>query len=115
MARINFRSTCLWISLAVALCFALGSAAQLSPDLFTGLQWRMVGPFAMENAFVLSGVIGEPGTFYAGMPQGSNLETTSGGMPEFPIFDSAEVDSIGAIQVAPLRSQHYLCRQQCTP
>ncbi len=102
MARINFRSTRLWISLAVALCFALGSAAQLSPDLFTGLQWRMVGPFHGGRIASVTGVIGEPGTFYAGMPQGGIWKTTSGGMTWFPVFDSVtEVDSIGAIQVAP--------------
>jgi hypothetical protein len=102
MARINFRSTRLWISLALALGFALGTAAQLSPDLFTGLQWRMVGPFHGGRIASVTGVIGEPGTFYAGMPQGGIWKTTSGGMTWFPIFDSVtEVDSIGAIQVAP--------------
>src|SRR5579864_523537 len=102
MIRINLRSTRLWMSAAVALCFALGSGAQLSPDLFTGLQWRMVGPFHGGRIASVSGVIGEPGTFYVGLPQGGIWKTTSGGMTWFPIFDSVtEVDSIGAIQVAP--------------
>ena len=102
MIRINLRSTRLWISLAVALCFALVSAAQLNPDLFSGLQWRMVGPFHGGRIASVTGVIGEPGTFYAGMPQGGIWKTTSGGMTWFPIFDDVTaVDSIGAIQVAP--------------
>ena len=102
MIRINLRSTRLWISLAVVLCLALGSAAQLSPDLFSGLQWRMVGPFHGGRIASVTGAVGEPGTFYAGMPQGGIWKTTSGGMTWFPIFDDVtSVDSIGAIQVAP--------------
>jgi hypothetical protein len=90
------------MSLAVLLCFALGAAAQVGPDLFSGLQWRNVGPYHGGRIASVSGVIGEPGTFYAGMPQGGIWKTTSGGMAWFPIFDQVtEVDSIGAIQVAP--------------
>ena len=102
MVRITRRSTSLWMSLAVVLCFALGAAAQVSPDLFSGLQWRNVGPYHGGRIASVSGVIGEPGTFYAGMPQGGIWKTTSGGMTWYPIFDQVtEVDSMGAIQVAP--------------
>ncbi len=102
MIRINRRSTSLWIFLALVLCFALGAAAQMNSDLFSGLQWRNVGPFHGGRIASVTGVIGEPGTFYAGMPQGGIWKTTSGGMTWYPVFDSVtEVDSIGAIQVAP--------------
>jgi hypothetical protein len=102
MARINRRSTRLWMFLAVVSCCALGAAAQISTDLFSGLQWRNVGPFHGGRIAAVTGVIGEPGTFYVGLPQGGIWKTTSGGMTWFPIFDQVtEVDSIGAIQVAP--------------
>ncbi len=102
MVRINRRSTRLWMLLAVVLCFALGTAAQVSTDLFSGLQWRNVGPYHGGRVASVSGAIGEPGTFYAGMPQGGIWKTTSGGTTWYPIFDQVtEVDSIGAIQVAP--------------
>ena len=92
----------LWISLAVVLCFAFGASAQVSPDLFSGLQWRNVGPYRGGRIASVTGVIGEPGTFYVGLPQGGIWKTTSGGMTWYPIFDQVmEVDSIGAIQVAP--------------
>jgi photosystem II stability/assembly factor-like uncharacterized protein len=92
----------LWISLAVVLCFAFGAAAQVSPDLFSGLQWRNVGPYHGGRIASVTGVIGEPGTFYVGLPQGGIWKTTSGGMTWYPIFDEVtDVDSIGAIQVAP--------------
>ncbi len=102
MIRIALRFNRLWISLTVALCFALGTSAQVAPDLFSGLQWRSVGPYHGGRIASVSGVIGEPGTFYVGLPQGGIWKTTSGGMTWYPIFDQMmEVDSIGAIQVAP--------------
>ncbi len=102
MIGIARRSTILWMALGVVLCFALGAAAQVSSDLFSGLQWRNVGPYHGGRIASVTGVIGEPGTFYVGLPQGGIWKTTSGGMTWFPIFDQVtEVDSVGAIQVAP--------------
>ncbi|HYL62714.1 MAG TPA: glycoside hydrolase [Candidatus Methylomirabilis sp.] len=102
MVRITRRSAGLWISVAVAFCFATGAVAQVSPDLFSGLQWRNIGPYHGGRIASVSGVIGEPGTFYVGLPQAGIWKTTSGGMTWYPIFDQVtEVDSIGAIQVAP--------------
>lgn len=103
MIRINRRSTWLWISLAIVSCFALRAAAQaVSPELFTGVQWRNIGPYHGGRIAAVTGVIGEPGTFYVGLPQGGIWKTTSGGTTWYPIFDQVtEVDSIGAIQVAP--------------
>ena len=102
MVQTTRRSTGVWMSLAAVLCFVLGAAAQVSPDLFSGLQWRNVGPYHGGRIASVSGVIGDPGTFYVGLPQGGIWKTTSGGMTWYPIFDQVtEVDSIGAIQVAP--------------
>src|SRR5579863_3643983 len=92
----------LWISLAAVLCLAFVAAGQVGPDLFSGLQWRNVGPYHGGRIASVTGVIGEPGTFYVGLPQGGIWKTTSGGMTWYPVFDQVtEVDSIGAIQVAP--------------
>lgn len=92
----------LWASLAVVLSFPFGASAQVSPDLFSGLQWRNVGPYHGGRIASVTGVIGEPGTFYVGLPQGGIWKTTSGGMTWYPLFDQVtKVDSIGAIQVAP--------------
>ena len=101
MGHTTRRSNSLWIVLAV-LCFAVGAAAQVTPDLFSGLQWRNVGPYHGGRIAAVTGVIGEPGTFYVGLPQGGIWKTTSGGMTWYPVFDQvSEVDSVGAIQVAP--------------
>lgn len=106
MARIARRWNCLWQSFGVvlccAVCFAVSAAAQVSPDLLSGLRWRNVGPYHGGRIAAVSGALGEPGTFYVGLPQGGIWKTTSGGITWFPIFDQVtEVDSIGAIQVAP--------------
>jgi hypothetical protein len=58
-----------------------------------------------------SGAIGQPGTFYLGAPLGGMWKTTNAGVSWFPIFDQfTNVDSIGAIQVAPSDRKHCLCR-----
>lgn len=102
MTRIARLSSLVMAELAFVICLAIGAAAQVSPDLYSGMQWRNVGPYHGGRIAAVTGVIGEPGTFYAGLPQGGIWKTTSGGMTWYPIFDQVtEVDSIGAIQVAP--------------
>ena len=67
------------------LVFSLGAAAQVSPDLYAGLAWRNDGPFHGGRISSVTGVIGQPGVFYAGTPQGGIWKTTSAGVTWFPI------------------------------
>lgn len=84
------------------LAFALSAAAQVKPDLYSGLRWRNVGPFHGGRISSVSGVVGQNGVFYAGTPLGGIWKTTSAGVTWVPIFDEVtSVDSIGAVQVAP--------------
>jgi photosystem II stability/assembly factor-like uncharacterized protein len=84
------------------LAATLAAAAQVSPNLYAGLQWRNVGPFHGGRIASVTGVIGDSGTFYFGSPLGGIWKTTSAGVTWFPIFDQeTSVDSVGAIQVAP--------------
>jgi hypothetical protein len=81
---------------------AFTAKAQISPDLYTGLTWRNVGPFHGGRVSSVTGAIGQPGVFYAGTPLGGIWKTTSAGVTWFPVFDQEKsVDSIGAVQVAP--------------
>ena len=81
---------------------ALGAAAPIEPNLISGLQWRMIGPFRGGRVSAVSGVIGKPGTFYIGLPLGGVWKTTSAGTTWYPIFDSVkEASSVGSVQVAP--------------
>jgi photosystem II stability/assembly factor-like uncharacterized protein len=81
---------------------AAPSSASLDPRLLSALVWRNVGPFRGGRISAVSGVIGQPGVFYVGTPQGGVWKTTSAGATWFPIFDSVKsVSSIGAVAVAP--------------
>src|SRR5262245_52033758 len=74
----------------------------VSDDLFSGLRWRNIGPFHGGRVSAVSGAISQPGTYYLGSPLGGAWKTTNAGVSWFPIFDQfTNVDSVGAIQVAP--------------
>jgi hypothetical protein len=74
----------------------------IEPNQYAALTWRNVGPFRGGRVGAVTGVIGEPGTFYAGFPGGGVWKTTSAGQTWVPIFDAiTEVSSVGAIEVAP--------------
>jgi len=74
----------------------------VSDDLFSGLRWRNIGPFHGGRISAVTGAIGQPGTYYLGAPLGGAWKTTNAGVSWFPIFDQfTNVDSVGAIQVAP--------------
>ncbi len=88
--------------LIAALGMANALAQTVDPGLYSGLVWRNVGPFRGGRVAAVSGVIGQPGTFYMGMPVGGVWKTTSAGATWYPIFDSIkEASSVGSIEVAP--------------
>jgi photosystem II stability/assembly factor-like uncharacterized protein len=90
--------------LAMTLLTGAISAQTIGGDLYAGLRWRNIGPFHGGRISAVSGAVGEgqSGVFYAGAPIGGLWKTTSGGVTWFQIFDQFQnVDSIGAVQVAP--------------
>jgi hypothetical protein len=90
------------VTTAAALALlGLRSAAPGTPDL-SGLVWRNIGPFRGGRIAAVSGAVGQPGTFYVGLPAGGVWKTTSAGETWFPVFDDIkEVSSVGAVEVAP--------------
>jgi len=87
----------------IFLYFALAPlpAQSVPPDLFSGLKWRLIGPFRGGRAVAAAGVAGDPNTFYFGAVDGGVWKTTNAGVTWTPIFDHQPVASIGAIAVAP--------------
>jgi photosystem II stability/assembly factor-like uncharacterized protein len=77
------------------------SAQQYDPNLYSGLHWRMIGPFRGGRVNAVSGVAGEPDTFYFGSVGGGLWKSNNAGRSWTPVFDSASSASIGAIGVAP--------------
>jgi photosystem II stability/assembly factor-like uncharacterized protein len=74
---------------------------QYDASLYSGLRWRMIGPFRGGRVNAVSGVIGQPNTFYFGSVGGGVWKSTNSGRTWTPVFDSQPVASIGAIGVAP--------------
>jgi photosystem II stability/assembly factor-like uncharacterized protein len=70
-------------------------------DLYSGLRWRMIGPFRGGRVAAATGVPGRPHEFYFGAVNGGVWKTIDGGRVWTPIFDLQSTSSIGAIAVAP--------------
>ncbi|HVS82894.1 MAG TPA: hypothetical protein VHE60_14285 [Pyrinomonadaceae bacterium] len=77
------------------------TAQQYDTNLYSGLHWRMIGPFRAGRVNAVSGVIGQPETFYFGSVGGGVWKSTNAGRTWKPVFDSQSAASIGAIGVAP--------------
>ena len=79
---------------------ALSIGAQVDSSLYSGLRWRMIGPFRGGRVNAVGGVVGQPDTFYFGSVGGGVWKSLNSGRTWTPIFDSNNVASIGALAVA---------------
>src|SRR6266699_3792981 len=106
---LNDRATSLLILCALTLAARPLSAQSTAPRsgpldarLLSALVWRNLGPFRGGRISAVSGVIGQPGVFYVGLPVGGVWKTTSAGETWTPIFDAVTAaSSVGALEVAP--------------
>lgn len=76
-------------------------AGPLPARLFSGLRWRLLGPFRSGRVDAVSGVPGRPNEFYFGAVNGGVWKSVDAGRVWEPIFDAQPVASIGALAVAP--------------
>ena len=83
------------------LAASLAAAQSVSPELFNGLKWRLIGPFRGGRAVAVTGVPGDSTTFYFGSVDGGVWKTIDAGVVWTPIFDDQPIASIGALAVAP--------------
>jgi photosystem II stability/assembly factor-like uncharacterized protein len=79
---------------------ALRAAAPYDPGLYSGLKWRMLGPFRGGRVDAVTGVPGRPNEFYMGAVNGGVWKTVDAGRVWTPVFDGQPIASIGAIGVA---------------
>lgn len=91
-----------WVFVIPLLLLAAAiQAAGFNPDLYSNLQWRLIGPFRSSRVLAVTGVPGRPNHFYFGSVDGGVWQTNDAGRTWQPIFDSEPIGSIGAIAVAP--------------
>ena len=76
-------------------------AQTLDENALKGMKWRQVGPFRGGRALAVSGVAGDPETYYFGSVAGGVWKTTNGGLTWAPMTDKTGIMSVGAIAVAP--------------
>src|SRR4051812_40671302 len=101
--RVHLRACAALCVIAVIIFGCLPSTrAQRRYDLgASGMRWRLVGPFRGGRVNAVSGVPGQPDTFYFGSVGGGLWKSINAGRTWTPVFDSQPIASIGAIGVAP--------------
>jgi photosystem II stability/assembly factor-like uncharacterized protein len=76
------------------------TAKPMDQKLFQDLRWRLIGPFRGGRTLAVTGVRGQPESYYFGSVGGGVWKTNDAGRTWHPIFDSQGIASIGAIAVA---------------
>ncbi|MFC1731543.1 WD40/YVTN/BNR-like repeat-containing protein [candidate division KSB1 bacterium] len=79
-----------------------GAYAQdtINPDHLSTMEWREVGPFRGGRVVAVTGVVGDPNTYYFGGTGSSVWKTTNAGMTWSPVMDNAGTSSVGAVAVS---------------
>src|SRR3982075_3559302 len=75
-------------------------AAQVNPDLFSGMKWRQIGPFRGGRVVAVSGVPGDSATWYFGAVAGGLWKSANASNTLHARVDEQKIASIGAIAVA---------------
>jgi photosystem II stability/assembly factor-like uncharacterized protein/DNA-binding FrmR family transcriptional regulator len=78
---------------------------EVTPDkvdttVYERLKYRYIGPEGNRVTSV-TGVPGDPNTYYAGAASGGLWKSSDGGIHWQPVFDAQPVSSVGALAVAP--------------
>ena len=74
--------------------------ADVNPAQLAGMKWRQIGPFRGGRVIAVSGVPGDPATWYFGGVAGGVWKSTDVGANWKPVFDDQKIASIGAIAVS---------------
>src|SRR6056297_592569 len=79
-----------------------GDANQtVDPSLYADMEYRMIGPYRGGRSTAVTGIAGQPDTFFMGATGGGVWKTTNAGQDWTNVSDGHfDVSSIGAIDVA---------------
>jgi len=102
MLRSANRLAFVFATLSALLCVSISTQAQtpVNPALFSAMKWRQIGPFRGGRVVAVSGVPGDPATWYFGGVAGGVWKSTDAGVNWSPVFDGQKIASIGALAVA---------------
>jgi photosystem II stability/assembly factor-like uncharacterized protein len=100
MNRLRYSCVLVAIFLTVATLSISACAQQYEAAQMKALKWRLVGPFRGGRVLAVTGIPGDPYTFYFGGVAGGVWRTTDGGISWTPLTDSQPFASIGAIAVS---------------
>jgi photosystem II stability/assembly factor-like uncharacterized protein len=79
---------------------AFAQAPAYSPQLFSDMRWRQIGPMRAGRTRALAGVPSQPATFYLGAVNGGVWKTTDAGATWHSVWDNEPSGSIGTIAVS---------------
>ena len=96
-----FRSVLALLFLSCVTSISSVSGQTLSEGFLKGMNWRQIGPFRGGRVLAVTGVAGDPNTYYFGAVAGGFWKTTNAGMHWVPLTDKTPIMSVGAIAVAP--------------
>src|ERR1035441_6598058 len=91
---------CVLVVSAIVVLAICAAAQPYSESQFKGMQWRGIGPYRGGRVLAVTGVPGNPYTYYFGGVAGGVWRTTDGGVSWQPISDKSVISSIGAIAVS---------------
>jgi hypothetical protein len=91
----------LFAALAASPLFSF--AQTVDPGLYSGMRWRLIGPFRGGKSTMASGIPGNPAVYYFGTAGSGVWKTVDGGTVWTCVSDSVRLTGIGAVAVAPSR------------
>ncbi len=101
-----WKSAALVAFFGVAIVLAFGNRAELAQsqtydkNLYSGMQWRLIGPFRGGRVETVTGIPNDPLTYYMGSVGGGVWKTTDAGQTWEPLWNKGSVFSIGSVAVA---------------
>jgi photosystem II stability/assembly factor-like uncharacterized protein len=87
--------------LLAVLLLAQAASAQVDEKLLSGMQYRLIGPFRGGRVLAVSGIAGDPQTYYFGAAAGGVWKSVDGAAHWTPVSDKDSIASVGSIAVAP--------------